>query len=219
MDALKESVPTDISAAKIAEINHLHKQFIGHLKKGAMTAFSIGKKLRDIWERLDEYDSWPQWCRDNLAFDVGTANRYLRIYENYKDNPKLLQGQTITGALKQLCAPQKEKAEVTVYGDSEKRPESSWERFFEVPPLGRKVKLLNHRFEQPNPHELYLIRRGYDFPVKIADVLAPGSEDDQLKTAHQGMMESIQISLETYFQEVERVEALQGSKKMSANKQ
>jgi hypothetical protein len=209
----KEFAPADISASRIAEINRMHKNFVKTLKKGAVTAFEIGKALCDIWGRLDASDSWPQWCKENLAFDGSTANKYLRIYENFKDNPKLLHGQTMTGTLKLLSAPQKEETEVTRYGDDEKRRETPWEQYFELPPLGRKVKLKNHRFEQPNAHELYLIRRGFNYPVKIADVLAPGSDDGRLKTAHRGMMENVQVALETYFQEIERIEELQEAKK------
>jgi hypothetical protein len=46
-----------------------------------------------------------------------------------------------------------------------------------------------------------------NYPVKIAEVLAP--EDKRLKTAHRGMLESVQAALERYYQEVERVEALE----------
>jgi len=213
MEAAVAHVPTDISAARIEEVNNLHRRFVKILTKGALTAFEIGKILRDIWGRLDAHDSWAQWCGDNLAFDVSTANRYMRVYENFKDNPKLLCGQTIAGALKLLSASQKESGEVTRYGDEEKRPETPWERYFELPPLGRKVKLDNYRFEQPNSRELYLIRRGLNYPVLIAEVLASGSDDGRLKTAHRGMMENIQVALETYYQDVERVEALQEKQK------
>jgi len=205
-----KSVPTDISVSRADEVKTLYRKFLFTMKKGAKYAFEMGGILRDIWGRLDCCDSWPQWCKDNLPFDVSTANRFLRVYENFKDNPKLLEGQTVNGALKLLSAPRKEDVQAAVYGDDEKRPETPWEQYFELPPLGRKVKLKNHRFEQPNAHELYLIRRGFNYPVKIADVLAPGSEDERLKTAHQGMMENVQVALETYFQEIERIEELQG---------
>lgn len=204
---------TDISAARIEEVNKLHVTLLKTLKKAALYAFKIGKELRDIWGRLDEYDSWPEWCKNNLVFTVKTANNYLRIYENYKDNPNLLTDQTITDTLKLLSSPRKEKETLTIYGDADKRPETSWEQYFELPPLGRKVKLNNYRFEQPNPHELYLIRRGLNYPVKIAEVHASGSDDGLLKTAYQGMMENVQVALETYYQEVERLETLHGGKK------
>jgi hypothetical protein len=79
-----------------------------------------------------------------------------------------------------------------------------------LPPLSRDVKLANHRFEVPNSHEVYLIRRGLNYPVKIAEVLAP--EDRRLTTAHRGMLENVQAALERYYQEVERVEALEAGK-------
>jgi hypothetical protein len=198
---------TDLSAARAAEVNNLHKKFVSAMRKGAQIAFEIGKHLRDIWGSLDANASWPEWCGQNLAFDVSTANKYLRIYENFKDNPKLLNGQTMSGALKLLAAPKEEKQKTVEYGGEEKY-KTPWERYFELPPLSRKAELINHRFEIPNNHELYLVRRGFDYPVKIAEVLAPGAEDDRLKTAHRGMLEGIQIALEMYYQEVERLEAI-----------
>ena len=209
---MKESMPTDISVARITEANKLHKSFVRIMKKGATTAFEIGKILRDIWDRMDAHESWPEWCKDNLAFDVRTANTYLRIYDNFKDNPRLLSGHTITGALKLLSAPQKEKQEAKGEVPEEKY-ETPWEQYFDSPPLGRKVKLNDHRFEIPNANELYLIRRGFNYPVKIAEVLAPGSDDSRLKAAYRGMMENVQVALEMYFQEIERIETLQEKKK------
>jgi hypothetical protein len=202
--------PGGISPGKIEQANALHKKFVSAMKKGAALAFEIGKILGEIWGRMDARDSWPDWCREHLAFDVSTANRYLRIYNNFKDNSKALAGQTVAGALKLLSAPKREALETVEPDEEDRQPELPWERYFELPPLDRKVKLNNHRFEAPNSHEVYLIRRGLNYPVKIAEVLAP--EDRRLKTARRGMLEDIQAVLERYYQEVERVEALEANK-------
>ncbi|MDR0501871.1 MAG: DUF3102 domain-containing protein [Treponema sp.] len=198
---------TDISAARIEEINNHHKQFEKLVKKGAMTAFKIGKMLQDIWDRLDGHDSWPVWCESNLVFDVSTANRYLRIYDNYKDNPKQLSGQSISSVLQILSASKKESQGPVEYGNPDNQLEFPWEYAFEKPPLS-KAKLNNYRFEIPGNHDVYLIKRGFNAPIKIVDLLLSDPEEN-LKTAHKGMMENIQVALETYFQEVERIEALQ----------
>ncbi|MDR2185428.1 MAG: DUF3102 domain-containing protein [Treponema sp.] len=194
---------TDAAAAA----NALHNKFLAAMKKGAALAFEIGKLLREVWSQLEAGASWPDWCREHLAFDAGTANRYLRIYENFKDNPKALTGLTISGSLKLLAAPKREEPPGTEYDGADGQPELPWERYFEMPPLSRGVKLSNHRFEVPNEHEVYLIRRGLNYPVKIADVLVPA--DKRLKTAHRGMLEDVQAALERYYQEVERVDALE----------
>jgi hypothetical protein len=196
-----------ISPDKIDAVNALHKKFMSAMKKGAALAFEIGKRLRKMWGQLDAHDSWPDWCRERLAFDASTANRYLRIYENFKDNPRELAGMTASGALKLLSSPKRETLKIEDYGGAGRQQELPWERYFELPPLSREVKLDNHRFEVPNSHEVYLIRRGLNYPVKIAEVLAP--EDKRLKTAHRGMLENVQAALERYYQEVERLEALE----------
>jgi hypothetical protein len=199
-----------ITQDQIEKVNGLHKRFVSTLKKGALIALEIGLLLKEMWFQLNVQDSWPQWCQEHLDFDMSTANRYLRIYENFKEDPKALVGQTISGALKLLAAPRREPLEEAVaYGDAGLQPELPWERYFELPPLDREVKLRNHRFEIPNSHEVYLIRRGFNYPVKIAEVLAP--EDRRLETAHRGMLENVQAALERYYAEVERVEALEAA--------
>jgi hypothetical protein len=199
-----------IPQAEIDAVSALHKKFMAAMKKGAVLAFEIGRLLREIWGQQDAYTSWPNWCREHLAFDVGTANRYLRIYENFKDNPRALAGLTASGALKLPSAPKREALKIEEYGNADRQLELPWERYFDLPPLSREVKLNSHRFEIPNGHEVYLIRRGLNYPVKIAEVLAP--EDKRLKTAHRGMLESVQAALERYYQEVERLEALEVNK-------
>jgi hypothetical protein len=200
-------VSTDISAARIDEINKLHKEFVKVAKKGAITAFKIGKILRDVWDRLDGNTSWPQWCENNLAFDASTANKYMRIYDSFKDTPKLLAEYSVSGILKSLSNPQKENHGQVEYGGSDKQFEFPWEYAFEKPPLS-KAKLENYRFEIPSNHDIYLIRRGFNAPIKIVDLLLP-DPDENLKTVYKGMLENVQAALEIYYQEVERIEALQ----------
>jgi hypothetical protein len=177
------------------------------MAKGAALAFELGKILRDIWGRMDASESWPQFVEANFIFTANTANRYIRVYENYKDNPKVLKDLTFTGALQLLSAPKRDPPKTEEQENPDRQQGLPWERYFELPPLSRDVRLTNHRFELPNEHEVYLIRRGLNYPVKIADVLVP--EDKRLKTAHRGMLENVQAALERYYAEVERIEALE----------
>jgi hypothetical protein len=201
-------VPADVPADKIKAVNGLHKRFVSAMRKGALLAFEAGKILKELREGLEAADSWPDFCRENPAFDAGTANRYLRVYKNFKDNPKALTGQTVTGTLKLLSAPREEPPGEEEGGEPEGvQPELPWERYFELPPLSREAKLKNYRFDIIGGHEVYLIRRGFSYPIKIAEVLA--AEDKRLKTAHRGMLENVQAALELYYQEVERIEGLE----------
>jgi hypothetical protein len=90
----------EISRSTIDRINALC------VKRDAAFAFEVGKLLYEVWGKLDVCESWPQWCREHLAFDVGTASRYLRIYNAFKDNPGALEGRTVTGALRLLSEPE-----------------------------------------------------------------------------------------------------------------
>jgi hypothetical protein len=207
---MKKQAPAKAPGNRIEEANRLHKRFVSTLKKGAALAFEIGKILKEEWDKLEGSGSWPGWCRENLAFGIDTANKYLRVYENFKDNPKELAEETLAGALKLLSAPRNEAPKPGEIETTDRQMELPWERYFELPPLSREAKLNNYRFEIPNGHEVYLIRRGLNYPVKIAEVLTP--EDKRLKTAHRGMLETLQAALEIYYQEVERLEALEVKK-------
>ncbi|MDR1373499.1 MAG: DUF3102 domain-containing protein [Treponema sp.] len=202
-------VPVEIFLDKAEEVNTLYKKFLFTMKKGAAFTFEIGKILKEVWEQLDVYTSWPQWCRERLVLSLSTANRCLRIYENFKDNPKVLAGLTTGGVIKTLSAPPREPREAAEYGAADRQMELPWERYFELPPLSGEVKLNNYRFEAPNDYEVYVIRRGINYPVKVVDILAP--EDKRLKTARRGMLEEVQAALERYYQEIERIETLEAN--------
>jgi hypothetical protein len=190
----------------IERANALHKKFTSTLKKGASFAFEIGKILKGIYENRPATESWPQYVAEHFSFSYQTASTYIRVYENFKDNPKLLAKQTISGALKLLSAPPKEKRGPVEYGSPGQQLELPWETIFSKPPVSN-AKLKNHRFECIGAHDIYLIQRGLNFPVKVVDLLTD-DPSEHLKAPYQGMLDSMQAALELYFAEVERLEAL-----------
>jgi len=202
-------MPTEIVVPEdrlIEKANALHKKFTGALKKGAAFAFEIGQTLKTLYGRLPATASWPKYVEEHFSFSYHTASAYIRVYENFKDNPKLLAEQTISGALKLLGAAPKEKCGPVEYGGSGKQLELPWEAIFSKPPLS-KAKLKNHRFECIGGHDIYLVQRGLNFPVKVVDLLTD-DPSEHLKAPYQGMLEGIQTALELYYAEVERLEAL-----------
>ena len=200
---------TDLTASNeqlIEQVVDRYQQFISSLKKGAKLAFELGQMLRTLYGRLPVKESWPKYVEEHFPFSYKTASTYIRVYENYKDNPKLLVDQTINGALNRLSAPPQEKRGHVEYGNPNKQLELPWEAIFSKPPVSQAT-LKNHRIECMGKHDIYLIRRGLNFPIKIVDLLTV-DPIEHLKAPYQGMLDSIQAALELYYAEVERLEAL-----------
>jgi hypothetical protein len=195
--------PTDLSAARIAEVNALHKKFVSSLQKGAKTAFQAGAILREMCGQLPAEVSWPGFVRENFCFTVQTANAYIRVYEGFKDNPGLLEKQTISGALEYLGKPRRDRGRIE-YGNPSKQLEFDLETVFAKPPVA-KIKLENHRFECPDRRSLWLVRRGLNYPVKFLDLFTNPPEDG-LRFPYDAMMKSLQGAVEMYYAEVERIE-------------
>jgi hypothetical protein len=195
---------TDISAARIKEACKLHVKFVSAAKKCARIAFELGNILWDIRGRLQAEVSWPEFVRDNFPFTPQAANGYLRVYENFRDNPGLLEEQSVSGALKSLSSPRSEKQGPVEYGKAGRQPELPWETIFAKPPVSGAA-LRNYRFERPDNHSVYLIRRGLDYPVKVVNLLTD-DPPDALRFSYESMTKTIQSALELYYQEVEKQE-------------
>jgi hypothetical protein len=102
--------------------------------------------------------------------------------------------------------PLLEKSGPVEYGIPGKQIELPWKKIFSKPPISN-AKLKNHRLECIGGHDIYLIRRGLNFPIKIVDLLTP-DPIEYLKAPYQGMLDSFQAALELFYEEVERLEAL-----------
>src|SRR5271166_5887057 len=69
-----ESIP---AIKTVAECNAAHQRFIS----GCQDAIAIGHFLKQQKDKL-EHGQWVPWVKDNLAFDVRTAQRYMKLYDN-----------------------------------------------------------------------------------------------------------------------------------------
>jgi hypothetical protein len=206
----------EVETNLVEKINDRYKQFLLSMKKGARLAFELGKMLRELYGKLPATASWPAYVKERFCFTPHTAATYIRVYENYKDNPKALADQTISGALKLLSAPPPVKRGPIEYGGPGKQLELPWEAVFSKPPVSG-VSLKDHRFECVGNHEVYLVKRELNFPVKVVDLIV-GEPDEHLKAPYRGMMEAIQGALEQYHAEVERLEEINKSKSKQRRK-
>lgn len=200
---------TDLSITKAKEIMALHKAANAAFLKGAKLAFQAGALLSEIKLRTDTYQ-WKDWITDVLKLSLVTVNRYIALYETFKENPEELESLTMKEAIHkaalEFCAKKsgETKGKAVYGGDPNKQPELDWEEAFSKPPVS-KAKLKNYRFECFAHRSLWLVKRGMNFPVKFMDLFTERPKDE-LALPYDAMMKAIQASVELYFEQVERME-------------
>jgi hypothetical protein len=64
-----------------AEINRLHSEILDAAKTTIEKAIRIGKLLLEAKQNAG-HGNWLAWIKDNISFDVRTAQRYIRVYEH-----------------------------------------------------------------------------------------------------------------------------------------
>ena len=183
--------------------------------KQAVGYFAVGERLTAIKEKL-EHGKFLAYLENEFPYSRQTAYNYMRLYEFYKDDPASLgslgyREALIKAGIIDSKRPDKNTCGKIEYGNPDKQYEFPWEYAFEKPPLSN-AKLNNYRIETPGNHDIYLIRRGFNAPIKIVDILLSEPEENA-NTLYRGMLEDFQRALEKYFFEIERIEALNTPKK------
>jgi hypothetical protein len=201
-------VKAALDKSKIDTVNTLHRQFISAMKKSAKTAFAAGKILHELQTNLLVGELWSQYVKENFCFSERQANTYIRVYVNYKDNPKVLAEMTIYGALDKISRPPPLPPVPVEYGSPSKQLEFEWEASFKKP-TASKLDLKNYRFECPDRKSLWLVRRGIPIPEKIVDFRLDNPRGD-LKFFYDEMMRTFQIAVEQYYLQIEKEEEREG---------
>ncbi len=147
-----------------------------------------------------------QIMEDIFKISMRKINLGLKIYKHFNDNPALMEGLSVYEALKMIDfreRSEKKERVILTYHEENGQQEFSWEDFFDIPPVA-KVKLEKFRLTCPNNHELYLIEKGQNYPIKIVDLYTGQPESSTLKLAHQEMVKNVQASIEKYYAQYEK---------------
>src|SRR6516162_2724608 len=70
-----------ISKSIVKEINALHAELCALARTTLSKATRIGELLIQAKASL-VHGQWLGWLKENIAFDVRTAQRYMRVYEH-----------------------------------------------------------------------------------------------------------------------------------------
>jgi hypothetical protein len=209
---LAKGAPADLSAGAVREVNALHKKFIASMKKSAMIAFEIGQLLYTIRRNADASLPWIQFVKENFDFSYNTANNYIRTFEFFKEDPKLLEdkGKTEAYALAGLAGVKAEKdgeekpSRIKFAGDEQPEFDYDIEALFAEPCISR-AKLKNYRVESfHETNRLWLISKsGAHIPVVQLYTTPPqGLPDIEQKE----LLKNVQIAIEKYYERIEQYE-------------
>ena len=96
-----------------AEINAEHRAFVSSLRKTAEHGIRAGELLREAKTRC-KHGTWLVWLENNFEGAPRTAQVYMQLYEKRDElraNAQSSAHLSISGALKEIAAPQEEKPE------------------------------------------------------------------------------------------------------------
>lgn len=143
---------------------------------------------------------------ETFGIEMRKINTGVKIYKHFVTNPGLMDDLSISEALRLIDyrdkKEQKERERLT-YQTQEGQPEFSWEDFFDIPPVA-KVALEQFRLTCPNEHEVYLVERGQNYPVKVVELYTLSPDSSTLKLAHKEMLKNVQASVEKYYAQYEK---------------
>lgn len=103
----------EIQATQADRLRQLHGEIIGAARMLLDKAIEAGKILRDVKAYL-AHGEFTEWVETNAGFNIRTAQRYMKIYEN-REQLKNDSVSLLTDAHKMLTAP-KEEREIRING-------------------------------------------------------------------------------------------------------
>lgn len=131
-------------------------------------------------------------------------NTAVKIFKTFRENPAMIENLTMTDAMRLVREKENGTHEKIGYaGPDDGQMEFDWEGFFNTKPVA-KVKLENYRIYAPDDHDLYLVQRGINNPLHIAEFYITTQESDGLKLAHEQMLKDMQAAAEKYFSAYEK---------------
>ena len=71
----------EIEKSRITELSEIHEKIGNHIKMTLYEAIRAGQILSEQKEGMKHGEFTP-WVNDNLSFDIRTAQRYMRAYNN-----------------------------------------------------------------------------------------------------------------------------------------
>ncbi|MEL5719394.1 hypothetical protein [Treponema pedis] len=219
--SIKKYKLSEEDVCRIKKIHTKHRAFIKAMQTGAREAFEIGQLLFELRQK-DPAMHWKDIVKDLFPFSEHTANKFLRVYLTFKDNPKVLENLSKTEAyiqsgVKCLCAPKDKPIPGRLQtATDEEELAFDIEQIFKTPCVS-KVKLENYRIETVGKSgRIWMIdRSGVSMPVAQLYATPPQGFPE---AEHKELFRNVQIALELYFEKIEKYEKMGISEKVYQGK-
>ena len=177
----------------------------------ACIAFAVGGFLTEM-KSLIEHGKFLKFIEGKFPFNRKTANKYMRLYEHFKDDPGDLKKFGLRQALiwAGIIKPKERKTPPLLpdehydYGDW-KMKDDLFSALFAVPPLNENAKLQKYRFRIEHG-EICIVEKNYNQLFPIASIVLFGEGDARLNSDHREVMQNIQRLLEKYYEKVEYIQ-------------
>lgn len=202
-----ETTYSERSIQKVAEeINFLLGKLEDATKHAVMLVFETGKRLAAAKEMLDHGQFLP-WIEQNFSMSRLTANRYIRVYEHYKNNStalldlKNVQDAYVHVGVKRIADP-KEKERLQ-HSRAKHDDRVQMAHIFRQPPRSG-VQLKKYRVQAVNG-QIYIYNKTTGFAAPALDLYLPRPAGLP-EPAYQQAIDSYVIATELYLQSIEEFE-------------
>ncbi len=210
VDQMREEYRVESLSRTEKELRELKDKLTTTAKVGLVIAYEIGRRLAAVKKTLDHGQFLP-WLEQNFGFTDRTAQRYIRIYDYFRDKPQqvleeltLQEAYALAGVNRVMRKPPQE-SKVKIFHkprDPEaERAKMVW--IFEQPTVSGKL-LKKHRVENING-SIYVYRKDVGATIHAADIYLPkpfGMPEIDWRDA----MQSFVIAMELYLLKIEQYE-------------
>ncbi len=194
-----------------AELNDLHTKAQVAGKVTLILAYEIGRRLQGVKDALN-HGEFGDWIEQNMSFTLRTAQKYMKLYERYKNEPgSLLENESLRGAyleagIVKVSTPVKQ-SDGELY-DAGADNDSSRDDYS---PLFRKqtfsgIKLKSHRVIPSGPF-IMVVRKEDGIATAVGRLyIAENGPDPTVAVAFQKAAREVCAALESYYKVIEDLE-------------
>lgn len=210
IERMREEYQVESLSRTEKELRELKEKLTTTAKVGLVIAYEMGRRLAAVKKTLDHGQFLP-WLEQNFAMTDKTAQKYMRIYEYFREKPQavleelsLQEAYAIAGVNRVMRKPRQSPEVIVMHKPRDPEAERAkmvW--IFEQPTLSGKL-LKKHRVDNVDG-SIYVYRKDVGSVIHAADIYLPkpfGMPEIDWKQA----MESFVIAMELYLYKIEQYE-------------
>jgi hypothetical protein len=176
--------------------------------KQAVGYFAVGARLAAMKEKLKDqhgHGKFMTYVENEFPYCQRTAQRYMRLYDLYKDDPASLGSLSYREALKKAGIIKLKESVVETLLPIEPLPpyqqlEFDYDFIFKQKPLNMDIRQLKNFRLMVMDNEIALFEKGVKGYRAAANLNVFGKNEPRMKKFYKQAAERIQMALEEYYQ-------------------